>query len=335
MRVSTFPQWLTAETCGDCDLCHRGGGHGATTLVNCGPSEMDHTELHLPAISSAIAVALAAALAFACLATVYRFLVRRFGTRLYFDGIILTEAAHRLRATRAELGGRQAAYLAAALVFGLVLATFWLLQPDPLLAALPRWAHVAVLAAAGLVAIAALYRLGVIARRRRRLRHRRNASMIVGHSLQKLCGNMNRVFHDVPCSAGIIDHVIAGLHGIYAVKVLSRRPGKDSRIRLQDDSIVFASRHEPVAIGSFKAIAARLGRECSKVVKHEVHVRCVIAVPGWEVTAQSGNDILVVNERNFSMIGGWKDQRDFLMNEDIDVVHELLTSRCTTTPPAD
>lgn len=294
---------------------------------------MDHTELHLPAISSAIAVALAAALAFACLAAGYRFLVRSFAARLHFDGIILNEAAHRLRASRAALGHRQATYLAAGLVFGLMLAGNWLLQPDPLLAALPRWAHIAVLAAAGLVGIAVLYRLGVIIRRRSRLRHRRDASMLVGHSLQKLCGDMNRVFHDVPCSAGIVDHVIAGLHGIYAVKVLSRRPGKDSRIRLQDDSIVFASRHEPVALGSFKAIAARLGRECSKAVKHEIHVRCVIAVPGWEVIAQSGNDILVVNERNISMIGGWKDQRDFLMNEDIDVVHELLTARCTATPP--
>lgn len=330
-----MPRRPTTETCGDCDLCHSGGGQGATTLVYCGPSEMDNTELYLPAISSAIAIALAAALAFACLAAGYRYLGRRFGNRLYFDGIILTEAAHRLRASRTALGRRQATYLAGGLVFGLVFAATRLLRPDPLLAALPRWAHIAVLAATGLVGVAALYRLGVIVRRRSRLRHRRDASMIVGHSLQKLCGNMNRVFHDVPCSAGIVDHVIAGLHGIYAIKVLSRRPGKDSRIRLQDDSIVFASRHEPVAIGSFKAIAARLGRECSKAVKHDVHVRCVIAVPGWEVTAQSGNDILVVNERNISMIGGWKDQRDFLMNEDIDVVHELLTARCAATPPVD
>lgn len=296
---------------------------------------MDHTELYLSAISSAIAVAMAAALVFALIAAAYRLLASRFGTRLYFDGSILTEAAHRLRTARTELGGRQAAYLAGVAVFGLVLAATWLLQPDPLLEAMPRWAHIAVLAAAGLVGIAVLYRLGVIVRRRSRLRHRRDASMIVGHSLQRICGNMNRVFNDVPCSAGLVDHVIAGLHGIYAVKVLSRRPGKDSRIRLQDDSIVFASRHAPVAIGGFKAIAARLGRECSKAVKHEIHVRCVIAVPGWEVTAQSGNDILVVNERNISMIGGWKDQRDYLMNEDVDVVHEWLTARCTATPPVD
>jgi len=296
---------------------------------------MDHTGLYLPAISSAIAVALAAALVFAFLAATYRWLAHRFGTRLYFDGIILTEAAHRLRTVRTALGGRQATYLAGFSVFGLVLTAIWLLQPDPLLAALPHWAHIAVLAAAVLVGIAALYRLGLIVCRRSRLRHRRDASMIVGHSLQKLSGNMNRVFHDVPCSAGVIDHVIAGLHGIYAIKVLSRRPGKDSRVQLEEDSIIFASRHEPVAIGSFKAITARLGCECSRAVKHDVHVRCVIAVPGWEVTTQSGNDILLVNERNISMIGGWKDQRDFLMNEDIDVVHELLTARCTVAPPVD
>jgi len=29
------------------------------------------------------------------------------------------------------------------------------------------------------------------------------------------------------------------------------------------------------------------------------------------------------------MIRGWKDQTDYLMNEDVDALHEMLTSRCS------
>jgi hypothetical protein len=28
------------------------------------------------------------------------------------------------------------------------------------------------------------------------------------------------------------------------------------------------------------------------------------------------------------MLSGWKDKADYLMNEDVDALHNLLTSRC-------
>ena len=47
---------------------------------------------------------------------------------------------------------------------------------------------------------------------------------------------------------------------------------------------------------------------------------------------QSSEEHLVVNERSLPMLRGWKDQDDYLMNEDVDALHALLTTRCTLTP---
>ena len=44
---------------------------------------------------------------------------------------------------------------------------------------------------------------------------------------------------------------------------------------------------------------------------------------------QSGNDNLLVNERTLPMISGWKDQSDYLMNEDVEAIQKMLTDRCT------
>jgi hypothetical protein len=55
-------------------------------------------------------------------------------------------------------------------------------------------------------------------------------------------------------------------------------------------------------------------------------VRSVIAVPGWEIHEQSNEEHLLVNDRSLSMLRGWKDQADYLMNEDVDTLHRMLTA---------
>ena len=37
----------------------------------------------------------------------------------------------------------------------------------------------------------------------------------------------------------------------------------------------------------------------------------------------------LVNERNLAMMRGWKDEGDYLMNEDVDTIHAFLTENGT------
>jgi len=64
------------------------------------------------------------------------------------------------------------------------------------------------------------------------------------------------------------------------------------------------------------------------MLDHRVRVRSVIAVPGWEVNEQAREEHLIVNDRSLPMLRGWKDQSDYLMNEDVDALQRELTARC-------
>ena len=77
------------------------------------------------------------------------------------------------------------------------------------------------------------------------------------------------------------------------------------------------------------ASATRLEKEIAQLLGHKVRVRSVIAVPGWEIGEQSSDKHLLVNERTIPMLRGWRDQSDYLMNEDVDALQKELTARCS------
>ena len=84
----------------------------------------------------------------------------------------------------------------------------------------------------------------------------------------------------------------------------------------------------PILLSPTNANIASLEREFRRLVDHRVRVRSVIAVPGWTVEAQNSDEHLLVNEKTLAMLSGWKDQADFLMDEDVDAIHRTLTTRC-------
>ena len=62
---------------------------------------------------------------------------------------------------------------------------------------------------------------------------------------------------------------------------------------------------------------------------HKIRIRSVIALPGWDIGEQSTERHLLVNERTIAMLRGWKDQSDYLMNEDVDALQKELSLRCS------
>ena len=55
----------------------------------------------------------------------------------------------------------------------------------------------------------------------------------------------------------------------------------------------------------------------------------MIAVPGWQVDEQTSEEHLILNDGSLPMLRGWKDQADYLMNEDVDALQTML-NRVTT-----
>ena len=283
--------------------------------------------MDLTILSGAATIALAGTIIFLLVIKSWTAFVKS-TTSSRFPESIMLEPAQRIRDKLVSYGHEQSVYLVSALVFTVVFCIVYLFPPQGLFDNVPVWQLYVVLALLGLAIGSLAYKIVQILIARRRLQFSRDASMATGHALQKITINQNRVFHDVSSAAGIIDNVVVGLHGIYTVSVIARKPGKDDRAVLQGDRLSFGDKGV-VSVKRSAAKSQQLAREIRKVTGHDIRVRSVIAIPGWRIESQQSSDFLVVNERNLAMLTGWKDQEDYLMNEDVEAVHQLLTERCT------
>ena len=284
--------------------------------------------MELEAISGAATVALTSTIVFLLIARTWNTVSRSFGSTPDFSDRILHEAAQQFRDELERLSSTQATYLSGALVFLVLFAAAYILQAQQLFSGYPSWQLQAQLAFLALVCAYAAFQLAQTIRARHGVRFLRDANIAIGHQLQQLSAGRTRIFHDVKTAAGIVDHVIVGQNGLYAVNVVARRSRKRSHTRLHDNAIEFADKSDSVSIVGIAAKTARLQKEFRDLLGHKLRVRSVIAVPGWDIGEQSSEDHLLVNERTISMLTGWNDNSDLLMNEDVEVLQKELTTRC-------
>lgn len=283
--------------------------------------------MDLAALSGPTTIALAGTIVFLLIVKSWHVLSQSIVATTHFPDSIMFEAAQRFRDQLERLGREQTIYLSAALVFAVIFVVTFLFPPQGMFEELPRWQLILVLVLFAGAAIYTPYRLIRIVLRKRYLAFVRDATMATGHALQKLNSNQNRLFHDVPTGAGVVDNVVVGRHGIYAVSVVPRKPIKNNEVSLRGDKLTFADK-KVMSVARVGVKTEALAKEISKRLGHNVRVRTVVVVPGWEVDSQASEAYLAVNERNLTMLTGWKDPADFLMNEDVDAVQKMLTERC-------
>ena len=284
--------------------------------------------MDIEAISGAATVALTSTILFLLVAKSWSALNRTVGSTPSFADSIMRESAQRSRDELERLTSSQSIYLSGALMFVVLFGAAYILQARHLFEGYPSWQLWLQIGFLAFAAIVATWRLGRTILARRQIKFLRDANVAVGHQLQNIATGANRVFHDIETSAGIVDHVLVGQAGIYAVNVIARRGARKGNAVLNGNDLYFADSQEPVAVVDVTASAARLEKEICKLLGHKIRVRSVIAVPGWGIGEQSSDKHLLVNERTIPMLRGWKDQSDYLMNEDVDVLQQELTARC-------
>ena len=284
--------------------------------------------MDIEGISGAATVALTSTLVFVLIAKSWQLINRTVGSNPRFSGSIMREAAQRFRDEFDRLSRSQSTYLSAGLVFVVLFVAAYILNAKDLFVGYPHWQLSVLLAALLVGALMALFRLARTVLTRHRIKLRRDANIAIGHQLQRLATGVGRTYHDVETSSGIIDHIIIGQGGAYAVTVVARPPAKNGTVTLHSNELQFEPGGHVHSIVASSARIASIEREFRRLLDHRVRVRSVLAVPGWNVPAQGSDDHLLVNEKNLPMLSGWKDQADYLMNEDVDALHKLLTSRC-------
>lgn len=284
--------------------------------------------MDLEAISGAATVALTSTILFLLVAKSWSAFSRTVGSTPSFADSIMHEAAQRFRDELERIGSSQAIYLSGTLVFIVLFAAAYLLQAQTLFAGYPSWQLWLQFAFLVLAASFAGWRLVRTVFAYREVRFVRDANVAVGHQLQQISTGANRVFHDVKTSAGVVDHVLVGQTGVYAINVVPRRTTRNGSAGLKNNHLLFSNGVKPVPIVDITASALRLEKEISKLLGHKIRVRSVIAVPGWNIGNQTSEEHLLVNERTIPMLRGWRDQSDYLMNEDVDALQKELTARC-------
>lgn len=289
--------------------------------------------MDIQAISGAASIAVACAIVFLLAAKSWQFFSGMLSGHPNFADSIMSEAAQRFRDQLQILSREQSTYLGAGLVFVVMYVAASSFQGPKLFVGYPEWQLYVFLGALLGAALFALYRLVRTVIVWRQVKFLRDANIAIGHQLQRIATGHGRAYHDVPTTAGVVDHVMIGQSGVYAINVVARRHMKKSWVRLDDNEMSFGNSKKSVSIVEMTAATNRLAKEFSKQAGHDIRVRSVIAVPGWDIQDQTGNEHLLVNERNLPMLRGWKDQADYLMNEDVDALQEYLTARCMRSAP--
>lgn len=284
--------------------------------------------MELQAISGAATVALASTLVFLLVAKTWNAVSRTMGSASSFSGRIMHEAAQRFRDELDRLTSSQSTYLSAMLVFAMLFFAAYILRAEQLFKGYPAWQMNLQLGFSALAIVYAVYCLAKTAVARYHVKFLRDANVAIGHQLQQLSLDGSRIFHDVKTSAGVVDHVIIGQKGIYAVNVVAHRSVKRAQARLRNEAIQYSNKKASQSIADIVSKTERLQKELREIVGHNVRVRSVIAVPGWDIGEQPKNGHLLVNERTLAMLGGWKDRSEYLMNEDVSALQVELSSRC-------
>ena len=282
--------------------------------------------MDIESFSGAATVALASTIVFVLVAEFCQIISRRVSSSPSFADSIMREAAQRFRDEFDRLSNKQANYLSAGLVFVVLFVAAYVLNAERLYVGYPAWQlylFLSVLTLGGLLASTRLIQTFVS---RHQVKLLRDANIAIGHQLQRITTGFGRVYHDVETTAGIIDHVIVGQNGAYAINVFARRPARDGHVELHSNKLVFQPGGNSRPIIDIAKRTAALERDFRRLLDHRVRVRSVIAVPGWQVHEQSSEEHLIVNDRSLPMLRGWKDQADYLMNEDVDALHRMLTS---------
>lgn len=252
----------------------------------------------------------------------------RLPQKLPFGAELLRGAGDSDRLRHRDAGRELAALLAAMLTALIVTGASVLMLDAGRLPAWPAWAWVMVwVANAGVLALA-VFGIARLVKRQRRLRFDWAARAAVGDILKRLNLSGNRVFHDVTVEGALIDHVVVGARGMFAINVVPRPLPKNGGERpvaeLKNGKLLLAGRAEALPVGDAARNMTLLSAAASRVVGHRVPVRSVLALPGWHSVPNDSGNHLVLNEKNLVMLTSWNRPDAYLMDEDCVAIQAFL-----------
>ena len=282
-------------------------------------------------IFCALTIALAGSLVFIAAGHAWMLVGGKLKRRNPFARDIPLGPGHRIRQHLHALDRRYFLYLSSLLVYVLLLLVAFGLQSKALPFDAPAWVWLALSVVVAVLSVTLPFQVVKLKRARSRLAFRHTASIAVGHALQRIASRGYSIYHDVRVGKHVIDNVVIGAKGAYAVNVfvLGKDHNKNGTVRMNGSSLIFGTTRTTSPVGASVNRMTGLSKEFSQVVGHPIKVRSVIAVPGWNVTATHSDKHLLVNEKTVVMLTGWTDPDTYLMDDEVTKIDEYLVRKRT------
>jgi hypothetical protein len=192
----------------------------------------------------------------------------------------------------------------------------------------PTWGWVTVAVLVGVVGAFAAAKGVQLVRYRSRLRLLLDADRAVAQRLDEVQLRGHRVFHAVPIGDSVIDHVVVGPLGVFAVQVILPSRNGAVTVSLARGFLAFGPAHGAFGLRPVIAACAGLAKELGRTVGHPVRIVPTLVVPGCRVEASDEERFLLTNEQNCVTLVGWKDPGAYLMDDEIARISEWLSNRC-------
>jgi hypothetical protein len=277
-----------------------------------------------PHIISSLSAAAAAAVLFLLGSKVWVFADSWLRSQTPFASLIKREAVgsyHKaLRKIEANLNTHAAAVAVAALVF----AGVFYFANDPWWYPLGNLSWWLVLAFLLTLLFVELVRLIRLQHSRLIFARQLDARVAVAQGLQIVATKGNHIFHAISIGDDLIDHVVVGTDGVYAIHVLVRNPRKRGTVNLRENKLIFGNNTPAYSLDGWNKTLKAFTTTLSGVLGHPIRVMSVIAVPGWSIGDYGSDRNLIANQDNLVTLTGWKHNDAYLMNEDFEKVKQYL-----------
>ena len=254
--------------------------------------------------------------------------------------------ARRLRAGSAGMRRPAGAYVArelagtsrrlrrhatAVVIFLASFALLAMLGRRDLTPALASWVPSVMAALVAAVALFSAIKGLALLRYHRRLRRLLDADLQVAERLEEVQRRGHRVFHAIPVGPHVIDHVVVGTIGVFAVQVVLPGHADARSVSMTRGTLLFGPGQGEFRVQPTVEAFARLARQLGPLVGHPVKIVPVMVAPGCKVSTWDDDRYLVTNEQNCVSLVGWKDPAAYLMDEEVHRISEWLSERCRPT----
>lgn len=165
-----------------------------------------------------------------------------------------------------------------------------------------------------------------LARYRMRLGSLLDTHVAVAQRLAEAQLRGNRIYHSVPVGSALIDNLVVGRNGVYAVQLLASPDAACESVRADAAGLTFQPGDIQRDLRRYKHEITLLTRALSRCTGSPVTVLPVIVIPGCTIDAPTVDKPLLVSMDSCTAFIGWKKPDAFLMEEDIVEINRWLST---------